>query len=135
MIASLIWPLVGGLLIGLAAILLLLGNGRIAGISGIFSQALFENKGAKGLSWPMVFVIGLLLGGGGYRLFSDQVFTVQVGIMPLIIAGLLVGVGSSLGSGCTSGHGICGIGRLSKRSIIATCVFIASGMLTATIVH
>ncbi|WP_394203175.1 YeeE/YedE family protein [Shewanella waksmanii] len=133
--STFIIPFIGGLLIGLAAILLMIANGRIAGISGIFSHALFAKSDNKGLSWQMVFIIGLLIGGGLYRIIVQPDLSVQVSVMPLIIAGLLVGFGSVLGSGCTSGHGICGIGRLSKRSIVATCVFMLSGIVTATLVH
>ncbi|WP_016956124.1 YeeE/YedE family protein [Catenovulum agarivorans] len=125
--------LIGGGLIGFAALLLLLLLGRIAGISGIVSQ-LFS-KQANWFSqniWRVLFVIGLVLG----PIVAVNLFDVLAPQAPtgnsvtLIIAGLLVGFGAVYGSGCTSGHGVCGISRLSKRSIVATCVFMATAMLT-----
>lgn len=122
----------GGLLLGLSASLLLLMNGRIAGISGILA-GLVSPITSKA-SWQFMFVIGMLGGGFiapsfGYALPSDG----ETAMGWIILAGLLVGFGTKLGNGCTSGHGICGIGRLSKRSIVATCVFMASAMLTVFI--
>ncbi len=122
----------GGLLLGLSASLLLLMNGRIAGISGILS-ALVTPISSKA-SWQFLFVIGMLAGGFiapsfGYHMPSYD----GISLGWVIFAGILVGFGTKLGNGCTSGHGICGIGRLSKRSIIATCVFMASAMLTVFI--
>lgn len=119
----------GGALIGLSATVLLLFNGRIAGISGIFSGVLVPN-GDTG--WRWAFVIGLLAGGAAMSLAFPELFAVTAGrTLPMVIAaGLLVGVGTRLGSGCTSGHGVCGLSRLSPRSLLATITFIATGALT-----
>lgn len=122
----------GGLLLGLSASLLLLMNGRIAGISGILA-GLVSPITSKA-SWQFVFVIGMLSGGFIAPSFGYAMPTYEESSLGwIILAGLLVGFGTKLGNGCTSGHGICGIGRLSKRSIVATCVFMTSGMLTVFI--
>ncbi len=126
----------GGALIGLAAAWLYLALGRIAGISGIAAQAL---RHPIANSWAVLFLVGLGLGGwiaNGLGLGTTE--AVQIGELSwplLLVGGLLVGVGTRLGSGCTSGHGVCGIARLSYRSITATGVFMVVGMLTATLVH
>lgn len=121
--------LIGGVLIGLAATGMLLLNGRITGISGILSQAMFSSK-ERG--WRVMFLLGLLISGIGYGYWSKASadFTIEASEGMLIAAGLLVGFGTRLGSGCTSGHGICGLARLSKRSLAATVVFMASAMAT-----
>lgn len=124
-------PLIGGIFIGLAAGLLLLFNGRILGVSGIVG-GLFQKEGR---GWRLGFLGGLLLGGHilylvDYEFFGS--FQVENPLM-LCVAGLFVGFGSRLGNGCTSGHGICGISRLSPRSILATLTFIFFGMLTVYI--
>jgi uncharacterized membrane protein YedE/YeeE len=127
---QIIKALCGGLLIGAGAATLLLFNGRVAGISGILSQTL---RGAAGPSgWRVAFLVGLvapaaLLGLGGVRL--------DAGLPLLGVAGLLVGIGAGVGSGCTSGHGVCGISRLSPRSLVATAVFMATAMLTVFVVR
>jgi uncharacterized protein len=123
--------LIGGVLIGLAAALMLLGLGRIAGVSGMAARA----TGIAGTGAPraiaIAFVIGLPLGA---FLVSQLLVRVAVNFptspIPLIIGGLLVGFGTRLGSGCTSGHGVCGMSRLSRRSIMATAIFMASGFAT-----
>ncbi len=122
--------LIGGLLIGLAAALLLLLNGRISGISGIVGGLVAPKSSDAG--WRVVFVAGLLLGAFVYMLATGGALavTMQAPLPVLVAAGLLVGFGTSLGSGCTSGHGVCGIARLSKRSIVATSVFFVVAMLT-----
>lgn len=137
----------GGVLIGLSAILLMIFNGRIAGISGILSSAIFPDKKSSdntddetGPSWQWFFIAGLVLTGVIYALVYEQlglpVFEFDTVSQPmLLIGGLFVGLGCSLGRGCTSGHGICGIGRLSLRSIVATCVFIAVAACTAVFTH
>ena len=127
--------LVGGLLIGVAAALLLLLNGRISGISGIVGGLLAPKSSDAG--WRVVFVAGLLLGAFGYMLATGGAMPVkmQASLPVLVVAGLLVGFGTRLGSGCTSGHGLCGIGRLSKRSIVASAVFFGVAMLTVFIVR
>ncbi|MEN3158940.1 YeeE/YedE thiosulfate transporter family protein [Alkalimonas sp. NCh-2] len=123
--------LIGGTFIGLGALLLMAALGRIAGISGIASQAIFQKQDR---SWRLAFVAGLLLGPLLVALvISDFSFsTPELGPRTLI-AGLLVGLGTAWGSGCTSGHGVCGIGRFSPRSITATLIFMAAGVLVASL--
>ena len=124
--------LFGGLLIGLAAVLLLLLNGRISGISGIVGGLLVPTPKASEVGWRAAFVAGLLLGALAYVLATGgaALVSVQASVPVLVIAGLLVGFGTRLGSSCTSGHGLCGIARLSKRSISATAIFFGVAMLT-----
>lgn len=113
--------LAGGAILGLSALLLLLVNGRIAGVSGILSKII---KPTSEDNWSWFFLIGLILGPLVASLFGSNLpQSIDIGWPLLLVGGFLVGVGSRLGSGCTSGHGICGIGRLSMRSIVATCVF------------
>jgi uncharacterized membrane protein YedE/YeeE len=121
--------LIGGLLIGLAATLLLLLNGRLSGISGIVGGLLASKSSDAG--WRVAFVAGLLLGASIYMLAKGDAIAVrmQASVPVLVVAGLLVGFGTQLGSGCTSGHGVCGIARLSKRSIVATAVFMGVAVL------
>ena len=118
--------LIGGLMIGVAATLLLWTTGRIAGISGIFG-GLLSCEGSN-FSWRLAFIVGLLVGPFVVSEFGMGISPIKIDadIPTLIIAGLLVGVGTRMGSGCTSGHGVCGIGRFSIRSIVATCVFMFS---------
>lgn len=119
--------LAGGALIGASASLLLMGEGRIAGISGIVSGIVADR-------WRLLFVVGLVLGGIVMRIFLPLSFGASTVSLPVAIAaGLLVGVGTKLGSGCTSGHGVCGISRFSKRSIVATVTFMTTGVLTAVV--
>lgn len=123
--------LVGGLLIGLGVTLLLVLNGRIGGISGIVGGLLaFGGRGELG--WRAAFVAGLVLGALVYVLATGAASPVQVGAsLPVVLAGgFLVGFGTRLGSGCTSGHGLCGLARFSRRSVIATAVFFGVAMLT-----
>ncbi|MEO2169230.1 MAG: YeeE/YedE thiosulfate transporter family protein [bacterium] len=128
-------PLVGGALIGLSASILLLWTGRIAGISGIVAGVLRPQVGE--VAWRVVFLSGLLCGGLLLAAFYPAALVVQspgsVGMVAL--AGILVGYGTRLGSGCTSGHGVCGISRLSPRSLIATMTFIAAGAVTVYFAH
>jgi uncharacterized membrane protein YedE/YeeE len=127
--------LAGGLLIGLAAALLLLLNGRIGGVSGIVG-GLLVRKGSEA-GWRAAFVAGLLLGALAYVLATGDALAVrmQASLPVLAAAGLLVGFGTRLGSGCTSGHGVCGVARLSKRSIAATAVFCGVAILTVFLTH
>ena len=127
--------LVGGLLIGLAAALLLLLNGRLGGISGIVGGLLAPKNSDAG--WRVAFVAGLLLGAFIYMLATGGalLLEMQASLPVLVAAGLLVGFGTRLGSGCTSGHGVCGIARLSRRSIVATSVFFVVAMLTVFLTH
>ena len=120
----------GGMLIGLAAVLLLLANGRIAGISGIVGGLLTRVRGD--IIWRITFVLGMWLGALVYWGARGQMFEVQTvaGWPLMLLGGLLVGCGTRMGSGCTSGHGVCGIARFSKRSTVATLVFMATGILT-----
>jgi len=123
-----IWQsLAGGMLIGLAATMLILLNGQIAGISGIVGRLFNAGRDA----WRWAFVFGLLLSPYLYRFFSSLP-AVQFDLHWLVylIAGFVVGLGSRLGSGCTSGHGVCGLSRLSKRSLVATLVFMGTGFAT-----
>jgi len=130
------WPsftpwtaLAGGLLIGLAAALLVLFNGRIAGISGIVGGLL---KPARGdLAWRAAFVAGLVMAPMAWLVFAALPrLHVAAGTPTLVVAGLLVGIGTRYGSGCTSGHGVCGISRGSPRSLVATGTFMAAGFAT-----
>ena len=122
--------LAGGLLIGLAAALLLSFNGRIAGISGIMGGLLARPRAGE-FGWRAAFVLGLLLAPALYRLFADLPESrIDADWATLVAAGLMVGYGSRLGSGCTSGHGVCGLSRLSPRSLVATLTFIAAGFVT-----
>lgn len=127
--------LIGGGLIGLAAAMLLLFNGRIAGISGIVGELLRPKAGES--AWRVAFVLGLVAGPLGYQLVEGRMLSVTIDAqVPLLIAGgFLVGFGTNLGSGCTSGHGVCGIGRLSPRSMVATAVFMLAGMITVFVVR
>ncbi|MFC3912405.1 YeeE/YedE family protein [Pseudaeromonas sharmana] len=127
--------LAGGVLIGAAALLLLLGAGRIAGISGILSGVMLRPWSERG--WRLLFVAGLIAGGWlGFTWLDLPAPQLNLADWPVLaIAGFLVGVGARLGNGCTSGHGICGIGRLSVRSIVATLVFMTTGALTVFVVN
>lgn len=127
-----ILALTGGALIGLSATLLLLLHGRIAGISGILGQAISRTTPRAQRNLWLFFVLGLMLVGGISAFIWPERFQTVPGTPPLqlSLAGLLVGFGTRLGSGCTSGHGVCGIGRLSSRSIVATIVFVAVAALT-----
>jgi uncharacterized protein len=121
--------LAGGALIGLSAALLMVFNGRIAGISGILGALLGPRQ--PGLGERALFVAGLLIAPLLYWLLVGRpLVQVEAGPLALIIAGLLVGFGSRLGSGCTSGHGVCGLARLSPRSLVATLSFMGMGVLT-----
>lgn len=124
----------GGLLIGIAAAILILFNGRIAGVSGIIGQLL--NGVNRDNLWRIAFVLGIVVAPAIWQAWiGDLEIEIQTNALWLIIAGLLVGVGTSHGSGCTSGHGICGLSRFSMRSVIATLSFMISGMLTVYIVR
>lgn len=122
--------LVGGILIGLAAALMLLGAGRIAGVSGLSARAfgLSEGGPTRGVAWA--FVLGLPLGALIVALASGGIEASFTSFGPIVIAGLLVGIGTRIGSGCTSGHGVCGMSRLSQRSIVATITFMTTGIAT-----
>jgi uncharacterized membrane protein YedE/YeeE len=126
--------LAGGTIIGVAVSVLILFQGKIAGISGILYHLLQPN--AVNLRWRAAFLLGLSLSPFIWSLFSElPIIEVNTSTMLLILSGVLVGFGTVLGSGCTSGHGICGIARFSKRSILATCLFMASGFVTVYILR
>lgn len=125
--------LLGGMLIGLAAVILLWFNGRIMGVSGIASRLLA--KPTPDSFWRFAFIGGLILGGGIYQFLNHKTMIIETPMIQLVIAGLCVGFGTVMGSGCTSGHGICGLARLSKRSIVATVVFMLSGIITVSVMH
>lgn len=127
--------LFGGMLIGLSALLLLIVMGRIAGISGIVANLLF-GQDKKNFSWRLIFIAGLILGASIYQNVSplQLPFRESPSVILMALAGFLVGFGTYIGSGCTSGHGVCGIGRFSIRSIVATIVFMAAAIITVFIV-
>lgn len=128
--------LIGGLLIGLSAAIMLLGAGRIAGVSGMASRALGLSSSTTPRSFAALFVAGLILGPLIVTALSGPI---EVRLPPsqilLIAGGLIVGFGTRLGSGCTSGHGVCGMSRLSPRSLIATGIFMATGITTVALVN
>jgi uncharacterized membrane protein YedE/YeeE len=126
--------LAGGALIGLAAALFVLVNGRIAGISGILGGLLRWPKGD--IAWRIAFLLGLIAAPLVYGLYAPlPAVRVDADSATLIVAGLLVGVGTRYGAGCTSGHGVCGLSRLSPRSLVATAAFMAAGFVTVFIVR
>lgn len=121
--------LAGGVLIGIAAAMLVLLNGRIAGISGIFGGLLTPRRGE--IAWRLAFVGGLFAAPLAMMVFrGNPVPRIDAGFGTLVAAGLLVGIGTSYGSGCTSGHGVCGLSRLSPRSLAATAAFMLAGIAT-----
>ena len=126
--------LIGGICIGLAAVIIMLVNGRIMGISGVLSDLMFD-RDTNNLIWRVVFIIGVLIGPLIYMMILGSFKSTMVASTTLLIeAGLLVGLGTAIGNGCTSGHGICGISRFSVRSIIATSTFVLSGMITVYLI-
>jgi hypothetical protein len=126
--------LAGGVLIGIAAAMFVLLNGRIAGISGILGGLLKPAKGDVG--WRLAFVLGLAGAPLAYLLFAALPRPqIDAGYFALVTAGLLVGVGTRYGSGCTSGHGVCGLSRLSPRSLVATVAFMGAGFATVFVVR
>lgn len=129
--------LLGGALIGCAALLLMATHGRIAGISGVVSQLLPPDIDRSAVVTSVALIAGLILATPLYRLVTGSLpsQTIVTSLPVLVIAGLLVGVGAGIGNGCTSGHGVCGISRLSTRSIIATITFLLAGVVTVTVVR
>ena len=128
--------LIGGLMIGVAAAIMLLGAGRIAGVSGMAARAfgLSDGGAPRGLAWA--FILGLPIGAAIVALIAGPVVSrFPMSAMTLVAAGLIVGFGTRLGSGCTSGHGVCGMSRLSKRSIVATLTFMLAGFVTVAVVN
>lgn len=126
--------LAGGALIGLSASLLLWVSGRVAGISGMLGGLLHPHRGD--IAWRALFLLGLIVSGAIALLVAPQGFgSSPRGALALALAGLLVGVGTRIGNGCTSGHGVCGLSRLSVRSLVATVTFIATGAITVTLLR
>ncbi len=126
---------IGGVLIGLAVVMLYVFSGRIAGISGIVADSMTR---ASGRLWRLIFLAGLLIGGCIVRLLSHDGWhfedtTSETPLIVIIIGGLLVGIGTRLSNGCTSGHGVCGNARLSRRSMVATATFVFAGMMIVAI--
>ena len=123
---------IGGIVIGLAVVIFYLGNGRLAGISGIMKNFISSNNNRFD---NLLFLIGLILGPLIYSLFStyEIPFTITASLPTLIIGGLLVGVGTGISNGCTSGHGICGISRFAPRSILATIIFLLMAIITVVV--
>jgi len=128
-------PLIGGTLIGAASAAMMYFHGRIAGISGIVGGLLAHVRGD--MAWRLLFIAGLLSGGLLLLIAHPAVFPTESIRSPLalVVGGLLVGFGTRYGSGCTSGHGVCGLGRFSIRSIVATITFISTGALTVLIMR
>ncbi|MBT8141060.1 MAG: YeeE/YedE family protein [Gammaproteobacteria bacterium] len=124
--------LIGGMLLGISTIWLMFFHGRIAGISGIIKTALFNKPGRL---WRIMFIIGIVFGSLVFYHFTPMYFDYREGFPKglIVIGGLLVGIGTALGSGCTSGHGICGISRVSNRSILATAVYLLVGVIAAIV--
>jgi uncharacterized membrane protein YedE/YeeE len=127
--------LLGGLMIGLAAVIMLLGNGRIAGVSGIMARGIGLGGNAPWML-AVAFLVGLPAGAAVVAWLSGAVVT-RFPASPafLVVGGLIVGFGTRLGSGCTSGHGVCGLSRLSRRSIVATASFMAAGVFTVALMR
>lgn len=128
-----LFALSGGMLVGASSLMLMLFNGRVAGISGILGGAMQHRD-----AWRWLFLLGLA-GGGGLAFGLGWVSLPTLAVLPawpwVLLAGLLVGIGTRIGNGCTSGHGICGVGRLSRRSLAATLVFMATGMMAVFVSH
>jgi uncharacterized membrane protein YedE/YeeE len=126
--------MVGGGLIGLATLWLMLANGRIAGISGIAGAMIAPEGGDR--IWRLAFIVGLVAAPLGYMATGHQIdVTIPASTPVLVIAGLLVGLGTQLGSGCTSGHGVCGISRFSARGIVATITFMVTGAIAVFVIR
>ncbi|MFZ4403200.1 MAG: YeeE/YedE family protein [Pseudobdellovibrionaceae bacterium] len=125
--------LIGGVIIGISVSLMLLWNGRVTGISGIINGTLSPVKGDT--SWRVLFIGGLILGGLTLKVLNPNIFSgnLQTETWTTVVAGLLVGFGTILGSGCTSGHGVCGISRMSPRSLVATVIFILAGVIAVAV--
>ena len=127
---------IGGGMIGLAAALMIVFNGRIAGVSGVLGGLVLDRKSGE-TPWRAMFLGGLMLGALLVMLVRPELTgaELETGWFGMIAAGLIVGFGTRMGSGCTSGHGVCGIGRLSQRSIVATCTFMAAGFVTVFVLR
>lgn len=133
--AMIIEGLIGGLMIGFAAAIMLLAAGRIAGISGLLANAAGLISASNARLNAFSFIVALIIGAWTVQFLTGTVVARYPDMMTLIIGGLIVGFGTRMGSGCTSGHGVCGLSRLSKRSIIATPIFMVSAIITVTILN
>lgn len=132
--AAIVGAVLGGLAIGGSALVLLAVSGRIAGVSGIVGGLLGAGPGDRG--WRLAFVFGLVLGGGLLLALDPAALPGVAGPWPLVAAaGLLVGYGARAANGCTSGHGVCGLGRRSRRSLVAVLIFMATGVFAAQVVR
>jgi uncharacterized protein len=127
-----LWSLLGGLLIGAATWIMVAGLGRVAGISGITATALFSPRDS---AWRFAFIVGLVLGGAAFAVLFNRVAPSVAPQSVLIVAGLLVGFGTVIGSGCTSGHGVCGLSRFSLRSLISVIAFMVVGAMTVAVLR
>jgi uncharacterized protein len=127
-----LWSLLGGLLIGVATWILVAGLGRVAGISGITATALFAPRES---AWRFAFLAGLVLGGAAFAVLFNRIAPSVASTGMLIVAGLFVGFGTVLGSGCTSGHGVCGLARFSLRSVISVIAFMTVGAVTVAVLR
>lgn len=127
---------VGGTAIGLGAVLLMLGLGRILGATGIVSGMVFAENREEAL-WRMAMVLGMVLAPGLIYLMSGNIPSIEVPVSPtmIVIGGVIVGFGASVGSGCTSGHGVCGLSRLSRRSFVAVPTFMATAAITVFLIR
>lgn len=127
--------LAGGMLIGVAATVLLAFNGRIAGVSGMVNGVLLPKRGD--VAWRVLFLLGLVAGGGVYLALVPGAYAPRISfpVPALVVAGLLVGFGTRMGNGCTSGHGVCGLGRLSLRSLAAVLTFMATAIATTFLIR
>ncbi len=130
-----ITALTGGMLIGVAATLLLAFNGRIAGVSGMVNGVLLPKRGD--VAWRVLFLLGLIAGAGIYLALVPGAYAPRANfpVPALVVAGLLVGFGTRMGNGCTSGHGVCGLGRLSLRSLAAVLTFMATAIATTFLIR
>ncbi|MBC7475290.1 MAG: YeeE/YedE family protein [Candidatus Sericytochromatia bacterium] len=131
-----IYSLAGGILIGISAVILMLFNGKIAGISGISKGVIStECPNPHERKWRIYFLTGLIIGGIVIMQFLPSMTSIPVTLSPfkMVIAGLLVGIGTSMGNGCTSGHGVCGLGRRSLRSLASVITFMSAGSVTVFI--
>lgn len=135
MITTYLWSLIGGCLIGIAAGILLIFNGKIFGVSGILGGVIKPASGET--SWKVAATAGLITGGSALALMGFDAFSTlpPPSMMILVASGLLVGFGSRLGNGCTSGHGVCGVARFSPRSIVATVTFTGAGALAVLLIN
>lgn len=133
---SFLLPTIGGVLIGVAIVFLMASTGKIGGISGIFWGTFSQLTPKSDRLWRWLFILGLPLGALlGQLLLNSDVPTIPNAPLRAAVAGLLVGIGVKLGNGCTSGHGVCGIGRLSLRSLVATSIFMSTAIITVALTH